>query len=181
MTIDFRDMKLCTALAAAAGLALATLAWADEQAFTNRATELKERALPDARTIASLPENSAVKVLARSGAWTQVEASGQKGWVRVFHLRFPATVETAQSSSGSGLLSGATSLLGFGRDTSKQATLSTTGVRGLTPEDLKNANPDPEALKKMQSYRADKPAAEALAREARLTSNSIDYSAGGSR
>jgi hypothetical protein len=79
------------------------------------------------------------------------------------------------------LLSGASSLLGFGRDTSKQATLSSTGVRGLTPEDLKNANPDPEALKKMQSYRAEKPAAEALAREAKLSSNTIDYPDGGKR
>ena len=169
------------ALASAVGIAVAMLAWADEQAFTNRSTELKERALADARTVATLPENSAVKVLARSGAWTQVEASGQKGWVRVFHLRFPASVETTSSSGGSGLLSGATSLLGFGRDTSKQANLSSTGVRGLTPEDLKNANPDPDAVKKMQSYRAEKPAAEALAREAKLTSNSIDYADGGKR
>ena len=169
------------ALASAIGIAVAMVAWADEQAFTNRSTELKERALPDARTVATLPENSAVKVLARSGAWTQVEASGQTGWVRVFHLRFPATVESSSSSGGSGLLSGATSLLGFGRDTSKQANLSSTGVRGLTPEDLKNANPDPEAVKKMQSYRAEKPAAEALAREAKLGSNSIDYPDGGKR
>jgi len=169
------------ALASAIGIAVAMLAWADEQAFTNRSTELKERALADARTVATLPENSAVKVLARSGAWTQVDASGQKGWVRVFHLRFPASVETTSSSGGSGLLSGATSLLGFGRDTSKQANLSTTGVRGLTPEDLKNANPDPEAVKKMQSYRAEKPAAEGFAREARLSSQTIDYPDGGKR
>jgi hypothetical protein len=176
------NITLRRALAALLGAALAAAAWADEQAFTNRSTELKERALADARTVATLPENSSVKVLARSGAWTQVEASGQKGWVRVFHLSFPATVETSSSSSSGGaMLSGLTGALGFGKPAAKEARLASTGVRGLTPEDLKNANPDPEALRKMQSYSADKPSAEGFAREARLASNTIDYSEGGKR
>lgn len=166
-------------LAVVLGIALAALAWADEQAFTNRSTELKERALPDSKTIATLPDNTSVKVLARSGAWTQVDASGQKGWVRVFHLRFPATVETSSSSGGTAFLSGASSLLGLGKPAAREATIATTGVRGFTQEDLKNANPDPEAVKKLQSYRADKPAAESFAREARLAANKIDYSDGG--
>jgi hypothetical protein len=109
-----------TLVAAALGC-VALLAWADEQAFTNRATELKERALPDAKALASLPENTSVKVLARSGQWTQVEAGGQTGWVRVFHLRFPATVSTSSSSSGSSLLAGATSLFGMGGPAKQQA------------------------------------------------------------
>jgi len=161
-------------------LSLAALAWAaDEQAFTNRATELKDRALPDSKTLASLPENTSVKVLARSGQWTQVEAGGQTGWVRVFHLRFPATVSSSSPSGvGDSVMGGLTSALGFGKPAAKPATIATTGVRGLSPEDLQNASPDPEALRKAESYRADKPAAESFAREARLTSNSIDYPGG---
>ena len=176
-----RNPRLRRALAAALGATLAVLAWAaDEQAFTNRSTELKERALADAKTIATLPADASVKVLARSGQWTQVDASGQKGWVRVFHLRFPATVETSSSSNvASGALSSLTGALGFGRSERKEATIATTGVRGLSPEDLKNANPDPEALRKAQSYVADKPAAEGFAREAKLASNRIDYPQGG--
>src|SRR5207237_2647647 len=119
-------------LAVLAGAALAVAAWADEQAFTNRSTELKERALADARTIATLPVDASVKVLARSGAWTQVDASGQKGWVRVFHLRFPATVETSSSSgAGNSIMSGLTGALGLGRQERKEATMASTGVRGL--------------------------------------------------
>lgn len=159
---------------------LLVAAWgahAQEQAFTNRATELKEKAAPDARTLASLPADTAVRVLGRGGQWTQVEAQSQKGWVRVFHLRFPSTVEAAASPSG-GALSGITGALGFGRQTAKPTTVATTGIRGLTAEDFANASPDTEALRRLQSYRADKPAAERFAREGKVAAQQIDYSEG---
>jgi hypothetical protein len=164
-------------------LLLAPAAWAEEQAFTNRATELKDRAATDARTVATLPENTAVKVVQRGGGWTRVEAAGQNGWVRVFHLRFAAVVDAnaPRTSTGGGFLSSVTGMLGGGRDTSKSATIGTTGIRGLSPEDLKNAAPDGAALAKAQSYRADKPAAERFARDGKLTAVQVEYSEGGRR
>jgi hypothetical protein len=151
-------------------LALASLgAWAQEQAFTNRATEL--RSAPDGAVAKTLGENTEVKVLQRSGGWTQVDAGGQQGWVRVFHLRFPAT---ATADSGGGGLSSLSSALGFGRQRSQTTTIATTGIRGLSPEDLKNASPDPAALAKAQSYRADKATAERFAREGRLADVKVD-------
>jgi len=151
--------------------AVSSGAWAQEQAFTNRSTELKDRASADARTVATLAEKTSVKVLERGGGgWTRIDAGGQAGWVRVFHLRFPATVET--SSSGGGFLSGITGF-GGGR-TAQPTTIATTGIRGLSPEDLKNASPDLEALAKMQSYRSDKAAAERFARDGKLATVSID-------
>jgi len=153
-------------------LALAPAAWAQEQAFTNRATELKDKGADSARTLASLPENTEVKVIARGGAWTNVQAAGQAGWVKVFHLRFPAVVATSSSSS-SGFLGGLTGMLGGGSG-NKQATMATTGIRGLSPEDLQNASPDPQALAKMQSYRSDKASAERFARDGKLAAVSVD-------
>jgi SH3 domain-containing protein len=155
-------------------LALSGASWAQEQAFTNRSTELKDRGAAEAQTLGTLPENTAVKVLARGGGWTQIEAGAQKGWVRVFHLRFPATVEGSSASSGNPL-SGISSALGFGRKTSQQTTIATTGVRGLSPEDVKNASPDTAAFAKLQSYRADKATAERFARDAKLAAVSVDY------
>ena len=155
--------------------ALSSGAWAQEQAFTNRSTELKDRAASDARTVATLAEKTSVKVLERGGGgWTRIEAGGQTGWVRVFHLRFPTTVET---SSGGGFLSGVTGVLGGGRS-SQPTTIATTGIRGLSPEDLKNASPDLEALAKMQSYRSDKATAERFARDGKLATVSIDNPGG---
>jgi hypothetical protein len=164
--------SLITLLLAFASLAAA----AQEQAFTNRATELKDTASADAKTVVPLPENTSVKVLARQGAWTRVEASGKQGWVRVFHLRFPATVAAASSSAG-GTFAGLGSALGFGRS-EKKTNLATTGIRGLSPEDLQNASPNAEALAKAHTYRADKPAAERFAREGKLNTVPVDYDGG---
>lgn len=170
-------MNLHSLLAAAFLLTAALAANAQEQAFTNRSTDLKDRGASEAATVRTLPENTEVKVLQRGGGWTRVDAGGQQGWVRVFHLRFPTTTE-ASSGGGLGTL---TSALGFGRQRSQQATIATTGIRGLSPEDLKNANPDAEALRRMQSFRADQAAAERFAREGKLAAVNIEYSEGGRR
>jgi hypothetical protein len=154
------------ALLPAAGLA-------QEQAFTNRATELRERGAADARAIANLDENTAVKVLERGGGWTRVDAGGRQGWVRVFHLRFPVAAQAGESGGGS--LGSLTSALGIGRERSRGASIATTGIRGLSTEELKNANPDNEALRRLQSYRADRGSAERFAREGRLAEHSVDY------
>ena len=147
-----------------------------QQAYTNRATDLKEQASAGSRTLGSLAENTEVKVLARGGGWTRVDAGGGKaGWVSAFHLRFPATTGT---ESGGGFLSGLSGVIS-GKPRSQQAGIQTVGVRGLSPEELKNASPDGEALKRMQSYRADKPAAERFAREGKLTETQVDYNEGG--
>jgi hypothetical protein len=146
-------------------------AFAQEQAFTNRATELKESGDAGARTVASLPENTPVKVLARAGAWTRIEANGQSGFVRVFHLRFPASVESSSSSGGNPFSAIAGAL---GGKSNKQANLATTGVRGISQDDVKNAAPDAQALAKMQSYRADKGEAQRFAREGKLAESKVE-------
>ena len=163
-------MKFRTVFIAAILALAAAVAGAQEQAFTNRSTELKDKAAADGRTLASLPENTGVKVLQRSGAWTRVEANGQPGFVRAFHLKFPASVEASGSSSGGGLLGGL-----FGQPKQKQATMATTGIRGLSAEDFKTANPDVNALARLQSYRVDNASAERFAREAKLATVSINY------
>ena len=148
---------------------------AQEQAFTNRATDLKDRGSLDAATVASLRENTEVKVLQRAGGWARVDAGGKAGWIRVFHLRFPVTAE-ASGSTGSSIGSFFSGL--SGRQKAQSTTLATTGIRGLSTEDLKNANPDAAALKQMQGYRADKPSAERFAKEGKLAESSIEYPGG---
>lgn len=149
---------------------------AAQQAFTNRSTELKGDGGQDGKTLATLPENTEVKVVQRAGGWTKVEAKGQTGWVRVFHLRFPAVVTTSESSGG--VLSGLSSAIG-GRPRTQQAGIQTVGVRGLSPEDLKNASPDAEGVKRMQSYKSDAPGAERFAKEGKLSAVRVDFNEGG--
>jgi len=157
---------------------VAGISYAQGQAFTNRATDLKEQASAESKTLGNLANNTEVKVLARGGGWTRVDAGGKTGWVSAFHLRFPASTTT--ESSGGGFLGGLSSAIG-GKPRSTQAGIQTVGVRGLSPEELKNASPDGEALKRMNTYRADKPAAERFAREGKLTEANVDYNEGGRR
>ncbi len=168
-------MKLRSAVLAIALCAAASLASAQDQAFTNRSTELKEQGASDGRVLATLPENTPVKVLARGGGWTRVDAGGTTGWVRVFHLRFPAVAET--SSSGNALTS-LGSALGFGRSKGQTATTGTLGVRGLDKEQVQSASPDAEALRRLHSFRVDQATAERFAREGKLNEVSIDYERG---
>jgi hypothetical protein len=157
-------------------LALAGHAFAQEQATTNRATELKDRPEADARTLSPLAADSTVKVLARQGGWTQVESGAQRGWVRAFHLRFQSTVETASSGSS---LGGLTSALGFGsRKAPETSRVASVGIRGLSAEDFKSASPDPAELKKLQSFRSDKASAERFAKEAKLAAVAVAYAEG---
>ena len=156
-------------------LAAAPMAFAEEGASTSRSTELKDQGSAEARTLTTLREGTPVKVLQRAGGWAKVDAGGQVGWIRVFHLRMAAVTETGSSSGASGALSSIGSIFGGSRSTSSKTTIATTGIRGLSPEDLKNANPDPEALKRVQSYRADKAAAERFARDGKLAATQVDY------
>jgi hypothetical protein len=158
-------------------LALAFLAalpvWAQEVANTNRATELKADARLDAATIASLPEGAAVTVLGRFSSWTKVQSAEQKtGWVRAFHLRFKSTV--SESSSGSSPIGGMLGGLFGGNKPAPKAT-STVGIRGLSTEELQTASPNMEALRKLNSFKADKAAGERAAREVKLTATAVDY------
>jgi hypothetical protein len=154
-------------------LAFPLLAGAQEQAFTNRSTDLKDRGDTGARTVTTLAENTSVKVVSRASGWARIEAGGQSGYVRIFHLRTVGTSESAQSSTGSGILSSLGNAF-TGQRSNPKANLATTGVRGLSMEELKNANPDPEALRRMQSFRADRATAERFARDAKLAAVRID-------
>jgi hypothetical protein len=160
-----------------ASLSLIGDALAQDQATTNRATDLKERPAFDARTLVPLAAGAPVKVVSRQGGWTQVEAESKRGWVRAFHLRFQSTVETSTSSNS---LGGITSIFGFGsRKGPETSRVATIGIRGLTPEDFKNASPDPAALRKLQSWRSDKAAAERFAKEAKLVPVAVSYASAG--
>jgi hypothetical protein len=164
-----------------ATLALAALSWIalaqqQEQAFTNRSTALKEQGSPDSRTLATLPENTPVKVFSRGGGWARVEAGGQAGSVNVFHLRYPAVAQTTSSGSG---LADLASAAGLGKGNQK-ATTSSLGIRGLDKVAVQNATPDSEELRRLQSLRVDQPGAERFARDGKLNAVPVDYE-GGSR
>ena len=134
-----------------------------------RAVDLKAAPATDAATLAALAELSQVEMLERKGGWTRVRtAAGAEGWVRMLALRYAATGAAKQGDTG------IVQLLNVAR-TGTSGTQVATGVRGLDPEQLKNAKPNAAELKRLQSYRASPDAAAAFAERGRLQARQVDY------
>jgi hypothetical protein len=141
---------------------------AQEAGYAVRETEIKKEPFSDAQTVGTLAEKAQVKVLARQGGWMQIEAAGfASGWVRMLSIRM---------SSGQGsVASGLKSLFTVARTGSSGQTV-TTGVRGLDKEQIQNAKPNPEELKKMAGFAATKGDAEQFAAGSpQLKNQKVDY------
>lgn len=140
-----------------------------EPATVIRATELKKDPATDAPTVAPLAEKARVDALERKGGWTRVKTeAGAEGWVKMLMLRYAGTGEAKQGDSG------VAQALNVAR-TGSSGAQATTGVRGLDPEQLARARPNPAELKKMEGYAVSKESAAGFAANARLESKSIAY------
>ncbi len=146
-------------------------AWAAEEAYTIRATELKSRPYGDAQTLATLPARSKVLVLQRRSSWTEIRAGENKGWVKMLSLQL------AQGAAQRRAENGLRSLFNVARSGGSGATV-TTGVRGLSEEQLKNAQPDPAALRELERYAANRRDAQRFAADGKLRAQRVDYLAG---
>jgi len=130
----------------------------------------------------SIAAGTSVGVLRRQGRWLEVrlEDDGAEGWVKQVSVRSAADAAPAASKKESGgffagLARGISRLLGRSSDTPRDQGSVTVGVRGLAPEDLASAIPDPGELDEMESYRADEQQALRFAAEERLTAETVEY------
>jgi hypothetical protein len=154
--------------------------FAQESLSTNRATELRTNPDDTATSLQSLTPQMKVQLLERKGAWSKVKTDTQTGWVRMMHLRGGVTLEEApaQSKSG-GFLAGFNRMLGGSQQTNQRAQSATVGIRGLSPEELKSAEPNPQALAAAKSFAASKSEAEQFAKAASLSPTKVDDPAAG--
>lgn len=142
-------------------------AFAQETGFAVRQTEVKKEPFSDAETVGTLAERSQVKVLGRQGGWAQIESGALAGWVRMLSIRM--------NSGQSGIVSGLKSLFSVAR-TGSSGTTVTTGVRGLDKEQIQNAKPNPEELKKLAGFAASRGDAERFAAGGpQLKNQKIEY------
>jgi len=144
-----------------------------ESAHTIRATELHAESQSDAAILATLPENTVLEVLQRRGAWSQVKSEAQSGWVRMLNLRFDAKGGAAPAAASGNQASGLSGLLASGRKSNSGT--DTTGVRGMTEEDLNNAQANPVEFQKMQTYATDKNVAQAFGKRSKLVIAKVPY------
>jgi hypothetical protein len=148
-------------------LLLFPLLAAAEPATVIRATELKKEPAADAATVGELAENAAVDAIERKGGWTRVKSAGGDGWVRMLALRFGGPGEAKKGDSG------VSQLFNVAR-TGSSGTQVTTGVRGLDPEMLAKAQPNPAELAKLEQFAVTQDAAAGFAAKGKLQSRQVE-------
>ena len=141
--------------------------YAGEIAYTVRPTELKVKPFSDSVTLARLEQNTKVEVTGRRSSWRQVQINGKSGWIKMLSLKF----NHADRKAGDTGLATLFNVVSTGRTGSSV----TTGVRGLSEDDLKHTKPNPQALEVMDTLWVDKSEAQRFARVGKLNSQGIGY------
>ncbi len=133
-------------------------------------SELKDKPFIDAKTVTRLPKQTAVTILERNGGWFRIQAAKKSGWVRMLNVKVTAGAQNL--SSGTDLRQAAT--LATGRAGTGNV-VSTSGLRGLSEEELRTAKPDYAQFDKLNSFGVDKNSASTYAKQNGLTSRPVPY------
>jgi hypothetical protein len=110
---------------------LSQLLWAQE-ARTFQGTQLRQDPSATSQKIADVAAKKSVKVLEKKGFWVKIEAEGKSGWIKLSDIELPSISNNIDP-------------LSTGRKANGNI-VNTAGVRGLSPEELKGAKPNTEAL-----------------------------------
>ena len=146
------------------GLAAPILALAGEAGIALKADMLRAEPFADAKTAGNLNKNDAVDILAKKGAWLQVKSKSASGWVRILSVK-----RGGASASGSSIADIASGRAGTGK------VVSTTGIRGLSAEELKAAKFNEAEVAKMESFGVSADDAQKFAGAGGLTSTQLAY------
>jgi len=121
--------------------------------------------------VGTVNKNDAVEILNKKGAWLQIKSAGKTGWVRLLTVKRNST----GGSNVAGVVGVATGRSGTGK------VVSTTGIRGLSAEDLKTAQFNEAETKKMESYSVNTDEAKQFASSGGLSSRQYPYFTGGAQ
>ena len=146
-------------------------AFAGEQAYTVRPTEVKAKPFTDASTLASLVESSKVDVLGRQASWIQVKSDSATGWVKMLSLRFD---QLGNAPKAGGANSNLAVLFNIA-STGSGGSTPTTGVKGISEEALKNPRANPTQLKQMNDLQITSAEVETFARAGKLSAKTMAY------
>lgn len=139
-------------------------AFAGDAGTALKADTLRKEPYADAKSVGSLAKNDSVEILSKKGAWLQVKSKKSTGWVRLLSVK-----RGVASSSGSSVADIASGRAGTGK------VVSTTGIRGLSAEELKAAKFNEEEMKKMESYQVSTGAAQSFASAGGLSATKMAY------
>ncbi len=133
--------------------------------------QLRADAFSDAKVVGNLSKNDTVDILNKKGAWLQIKSGGKTGWVRLLTVKR----NSAGGNNLAGVVGVATGRSGTGK------VVSTTGIRGLSAEDLKTAQFNEAETKKLESYTVSADEAKQFAASGGLSSRQTPYFQGASQ
>jgi hypothetical protein len=144
---------------------------AKETGTTRSAVDMMATPYRDAKPAGQLPSNTRVDILERRGGWLRISAQGKSGWVRLHQVRAGEGPEAKNTGGGLAALKNVSQT---GRSGS-QGIVATTGIRGLSAEELKSAKPNPKAVESMEASRASDSTARDFARGAGLKEKDVPF------
>jgi hypothetical protein len=150
------------AAVAALALALGT-AVAQETGTALKPDEVKAEPFKDAKTIGKIAKGDRVEILARQSGWLRVKAAGKTGWVRMLSVRRGQAAGSDVGKEVGGIAGIATGRAGTGQ------VVSSTGVRGLSEEELKAATFDEAELQRAEAFAVAVAEAKTFAAQGKLT------------
>lgn len=158
-------MKFAPPLLAAL-LMFSGIALAAETGTALKNDTLRKEPFADAASAGTLKRNDKVEILAKKGAWLQVKAGKSTGWVRLLSVK--------RGTSGSGNEAAGVLGLASGRSGTGQV-VSTTGVRGLSEEELKQAKFSEEEMKQLEANTVSAADGQKFAATGGLKARKLDY------
>jgi hypothetical protein len=140
-----------------------------ETGTTRAAVTLMATPHSDAKPAGQLAANTTVDILERRGGWLRLSAKGTTGWAKLHQVRVGEGPEATKSGEGLAILKH----VGETGRSGSTGIVATTGIRGMSAEELKNAKPDPAAVKAIERYRVTASQAREYAKSAGLKEASV--------
>jgi uncharacterized protein YgiM (DUF1202 family) len=147
---------------------LPAISFAADKGTALKADTLRSQPYSDAKTAGSLARGERVDILSKQGGWLKVKTAKSTGWVRLLSVKRGTT-----ASSASGQVSGALNVAS-GRAGTGQV-VATTGVRGLSAEELKSAKFNENEIKQLESFEESRTTAQRFASEGGLKATKFSY------
>ncbi len=146
---------------------LPSAAFSGEAGVALKPAEIKTAPYRDASPSGSLAKGDKVEILKRQGGWYQVKSRKGSGWVRMLAIRRGAARK--RSIKTDKILELASGRAGTGK------VVSTTGIRGLNEEELKQAKYNEAELKKLESFTTQEDSLRKFAAEGKLVAQQVEY------
>jgi hypothetical protein len=133
------------------------------------ATELRATPATNGKVLTNLAVGSKLEQISKQVGWIKVKFESMEGWVRLNFVKTQQAAAPAAAPAASGTGGLANLFAGGGTKPTPS-----TGTKGLTKEQIANAQPDPAEMARLETYAINLGQAEQFARNGKVVAQKID-------